>query len=332
VLSPFAKERLWTCSKWDPAADLSPAMVSLLEEGSEGSMLAWLSALSTGSARALVKHPLGGGELSDSEFVGLADSSPRSVKRVLLNSSTSRHLKVGPVLDYCFTEVVNQGVPFEFREAVKGLDYSLAVALLPSCPPLMALFKLVSYLPAEVCAWHSSPELSRRDKLDLENLISSWVGPVVVDEQVRGVAQSDSLRVVYLKSTRQVSVSYAKGEFNTALTITYPPSWPLRPVAVELPSVAGLTKARVRHMQLSLQHSINNISLATALQQWVSNLDKVLEGVEDCVICYSIVHPETGSVPSKQCAVCKNKFHQECIFRWFRTSHKTTCPLCQSSF
>lgn len=99
-------------------------------------------------------------------------------------------------------------------------------------------------------------------------------------------------------------------------------------------------------------------SIATALQLFKENVVGFIKGLEECAICYSIVFPRTRSLPKKQCITCKYKFHTECldryskfyfvifqnrffhyfivcdfpIPRWFRTSHKTHCPLCQSTF
>ena len=59
---------------------------------------------------------------------------------------------------------------------------------------------------------------------------------------------------------------------------------------------------------------------------------KVFEGVEECPICYMIVHPATGHLPKQECKTCHNKFHSACLYKWFSQAQKSNCPLCQTSF
>ena len=63
-----------------------------------------------------------------------------------------------------------------------------------------------------------------------------------------------------------------------------------------------------------------------------NNLDKEFEGIEECPICYYIVHSSTKELPKLPCKTCKHKFHCSCIHRWFNTSNKSECPVCKSQF
>jgi FANCL C-terminal domain len=56
----------------------------------------------------------------------------------------------------------------------------------------------------------------------------------------------------------------------------------------------------------------------------------VLQGVEECLICYSIVHPANGQLPKMPCRTCAKCFHAACLYKWFQSSAKSTCPHCQS--
>ena len=58
--------------------------------------------------------------------------------------------------------------------------------------------------------------------------------------------------------------------------------------------------------------------------------DSVLQGVEECLICYSIVHPANGQLPKMPCRTCAKCFHAACLYKWFQSSAKSTCPHCQS--
>jgi E3 ubiquitin-protein ligase DOA10 len=85
-------------------------------------------------------------------------------------------------------------------------------------------------------------------------------------------------------------------------------------------------------MSMSVQMALTWSSIPKSVKAWASGVSAVIEGVDECYICYSVVHVESNSIPSKKCSTCKNAYHKECIFRWFRTSGKTLCPICQTPF
>jgi len=63
---------------------------------------------------------------------------------------------------------------------------------------------------------------------------------------------------------------------------------------------------------------------------WKKNIDAVFEGVEECPICYSVIHVVNNTLPKLVCHTCNHKFHNACLYKWFNTSNKSQCPLCQS--
>lgn len=65
---------------------------------------------------------------------------------------------------------------------------------------------------------------------------------------------------------------------------------------------------------------------------WKDNLDKELEGLDECAICYYVINSTSGELPKLPCKTCKKKFHSSCIHRWFKSSNKSECPLCKSQF
>ena len=66
-----------------------------------------------------------------------------------------------------------------------------------------------------------------------------------------------------------------------------------------------------------------NGQISDALLRWKDNVDKVFEGVEECPICYMIVHASTGHLPKQECKTCHNKFHSACLYKWFTQSQKS---------
>ena len=74
----------------------------------------------------------------------------------------------------------------------------------------------------------------------------------------------------------------------------------------------------------------HNSSLADAVLMWKRNVTKEFEGVEPCMICYSVIHPTHQTLPKLKCQTCGQVFHSICLFKWFKSSGKSTCPHCQS--
>ena len=57
-------------------------------------------------------------------------------------------------------------------------------------------------------------------------------------------------------------------------------------------------------------------------------IDAEFAGVEPCPICYAVIHPVDHQKPRLRCRQCSNTFHATCLYTWFRTSSKSSCPLC----
>ncbi|CAB4056024.1 LTN1 [Lepeophtheirus salmonis] len=79
-----------------------------------------------------------------------------------------------------------------------------------------------------------------------------------------------------------------------------------------------------------LQHQ--NGSILEGLIIWKNNVDKRFEGVEECCICFYILHGANHQLPKLSCRTCKKKFHSACLYKWFSTSNNSTCPMCRNLF
>ncbi|XP_053991523.1 uncharacterized protein LOC128883323 [Hylaeus volcanicus] len=89
----------------------------------------------------------------------------------------------------------------------------------------------------------------------------------------------------------------------------------------------------LRHLSFKqYAHEPHTICLLSCITFIKDNFAAFVLGLEDCFICYSIVHHRTRGIPKSQCVTCKYKFHAECVQKWFETSLKNNCPLCQSPF
>lgn len=97
----------------------------------------------------------------------------------------------------------------------------------------------------------------------------------------------------------------------------------------------GIPKPRVRNWILQARQVLSGqrpMALGQALLMWAQSFALFFKGVEDCPICYNVIQLTTQTIPRKACPTCKHKFHNECLYQWFRTSSKTTCPLCNQPF
>jgi len=133
------------------------------------------------------------------------------------------------------------------------------------------------------------------------------------------------------RSTNEIIASYAKNEeINAKITLRIPADYPLKSVVVDIGDQLKLKSQQVRKWTLSIRNLIQsrNGDIISAILLWKSNIDQEMAGVEECYICYSVLHAADRSIPSMQCRNCKNKFHVACIRKWFNSSNKSNCPLC----
>ena len=135
-------------------------------------------------------------------------------------------------------------------------------------------------------------------------------------------------------NTRQIAATFEYEGCSMQLVITLSSAHPLGPVEIECISLAGVTTKQWQRWQRSMSTMLlgQNGSIADALDLWRDNVKRVFQGVEECPICYAIVEGTTRALPRLTCVTCKKKFHSACIYKWFNSSGKSTCPLCQSQF
>ena len=64
------------------------------------------------------------------------------------------------------------------------------------------------------------------------------------------------------------------------------------------------------------------------LKLWKKNIDKRLEGVEECFICYAVIHATNLELPRVPCGTCKKKFHGACLVGEDLPSYKCVADYC----
>lgn len=132
---------------------------------------------------------------------------------------------------------------------------------------------------------------------------------------------------------REITASYLVDEQTMSMRISLPPAFPLANAHIE-----GLNRVAVNEQkwQSWLRTSLGAItifngSLIDALTTFKRNVDGAMKGQSECAICYSIVGSDR-KLPDKRCQTCKNLFHGSCLFKWFKTSGSSSCPLCRNPF
>ena len=184
--------------------------------------------------------------------------------------------------------------------------------------------------------WRDAP---REGADDIHAFVRKHVSPVLIEsalEEVESMESStSSLKVKVSSGLRRVSAVYSVDEVDVELVLTVPESYPLVPVEIESGSAhKAVSKSQWRRWILSLRVMLETklASLRQVIEHWHKCMDSEFEGVEECAICYYVIHFESYEIPSMECSTCHNKFHPPCLLGWFDTSQASTCPLCRSPF
>ncbi|XP_016959436.2 E3 ubiquitin-protein ligase listerin [Drosophila biarmipes] len=190
-------------------------------------------------------------------------------------------------------------------------------------------------LPAVVRRWWNTSQ--SRQKNFVDNLTTNYVSSLICSEELKAIAnrkeKHENMQVTVHSSTREVLAVYAIDEARMELVITLAPNYPLGAVKVECgKQIGGRASSRNVGMQLTIFLTHQNGTIYDGLSMWKNNLDKKFEGVEECYVCYTVIHQDTCQLPKLTCKTCKKKFHGPCLYKWFTTSSKSTCPICRNVF
>lgn len=119
----------------------------------------------------------------------------------------------------------------------------------------------------------------------------------------------------------------------TSVAIYLPSTYPLQQAVVEGRARVAVDEKKWRSWLLTIQGVImfSNGNLVDGLLAFRRNVQGALKGQSECAICYSVISANMQT-PNKRCATCKNTFHSDCLFRWFKSSNASSCPLCRNNF
>ncbi|KAK4688698.1 E3 ubiquitin-protein ligase listerin, partial [Tremellales sp. Uapishka_1] len=148
------------------------------------------------------------------------------------------------------------------------------------------------------------------------------------------IAQGGGATVVGGSGGAEAIASYVVDEQPMEIGIRLPAEFPLRGVDVRDLKRVGVPENKWRGWLMSVQQTITsrNGLIMEALTVFKKNVALHFEGVVECAICYSIISLTDRTLPTKPCRTCKNRFHASCLFKWFNSSHSSSCPMCRSLF
>jgi hypothetical protein len=198
------------------------------------------------------------------------------------------------------------------------------------------------HVPSLTKAWFNDCK-SRAIVVNLEAWTGRYISPPVMSAALQSVSDwydsqssSDPDSPFFVKvapRASEITASYTVDEQTMSMRIVLPHAFPLANAAVE-----GINRVAVNEqkwqswMRISLGAiTIFNGSLIDALTTFKRNVEGAMKGQVECAICYSIVGSDK-KLPDKRCSTCKNLFHGACLFKWFKSSGSSSCPLCRNPF
>nr|CAH8872018.1 unnamed protein product [Trichobilharzia regenti] len=152
---------------------------------------------------------------------------------------------------------------------------------------------------------------------------------------LKSTAEAGSVRIKGRPLSREIIAMYhVDDEHSMEMIVQLPDNYPLSPVTVNKGRSVGVGSQQWQAWLLQLSVFINNHngSILDGIDLWQRNVRKKFDGVEECAICFSVIHHSNFSVPKMNCPTCRKLFHYACMRKWFTTSKNRACPLCRQLF
>lgn len=203
-------------------------------------------------------------------------------------------------------------------------------------------FLALTYTPALVKEWFL--EQKNRIKQPLESWTQKYMSTLIVASSMATVndwssSQSKDAddRPVDVKTSPSGSEIVASIAIDPesppiSLSISLPAAYPLQSPTVSSRARVGVSEKNWQSWLRTIQIIIfSSGSIIEGLLAFRRNVQGALKGQSECAICYSIIGTDMQT-PNKKCGTCKNMFHGACLFRWFKSSNSSSCPLCRNNF
>jgi hypothetical protein len=209
---------------------------------------------------------------------------------------------------------------------------------------LSHLFYLaLTHLPSLVKSYYLDIR-SRQTSLAVESWTAKYISPLIIASSLQGVAEwneksakedpeNEKWSIKVGMRSKEIHVSYVVDEQTMAIKIVLPDAYPLASAQVVGVSRVAVKEEKWQSWLRNCQGVItfSNGSITDGVSSFRRNVTGALKGQSECAICYSIISGDR-QLPQKRCPTCKHMFHASCLFKWFRTSNASTCPLCRNAF
>nr|XP_039266138.1 E3 ubiquitin-protein ligase listerin-like [Styela clava] len=191
-------------------------------------------------------------------------------------------------------------------------------------------------MPATSRSWFNNLAKGARSKVD--KFTSTFVSPFLISKEFKAVQLTkqqqnvEGMEIIARPTVREVHASYQLNEVQMEIVVCLSANHPLGPITVNTEKRAGVVMGQWRYwiLQITTFLQYRNGGIIDGLLLWKDKVDKRFEGLEECMICFSLVHGSSQSLPKLKCKTCKKKYHAECLYKWFDTSSNSTCPNCRS--
>ena len=193
--------------------------------------------------------------------------------------------------------------------------------------------------------WRDST--SRQLSVAVESWTQKYISPSVIAQELSVISEwapsqstaDQPMTVKVSPSAREITASIPIDEQTMTIAIRLPPAYPLARAEVESVHRVGVAEKKWRFWIINAQGVINfssggvgeGNSIIDGLMAWRKNVTAAMKGQTECAICYSVVSADR-QLPNKKCSTCKNTFHSSCLFKWFKSSNSSSCPLCRNNF
>ncbi|KAI9062239.1 hypothetical protein FKP32DRAFT_1593812 [Trametes sanguinea] len=200
-------------------------------------------------------------------------------------------------------------------------------------------YRALLLLPSLIRSWLADCR-DRQLSTAVASYTSKYFSPALIRTELARVRDpnattelsGENVSIKVAGAVNEVTASFTVDEQQLELTVKLPTDWPLHTIEVKNSNHVGVAEDRWRAWELGVQQilTFRSGSIVDGLSFFLKNVTSHFEGIAECAICYSVVNATDGSLPRKPCKTCKNRFHAACLYKWFNTSHSSSCPLCRS--
>lgn len=178
-------------------------------------------------------------------------------------------------------------------------------------------------------------------KIEINNFFIKLVSPAVIEKILNQVLKKKNdltdknVALLLNKNSigNEIKYLFYIDDSSLEMIIKIPNNYPFENIIIDGKSSINVKNKQWKAWILASQCVMNSLNgnIIDSIELFSKNVAYHFSGFENCFICYSILHLD-HSLPLKKCQTCSNKFHSACLYKWFKSSNASTCPLCRSAF